>query len=174
MNKKYIVKLTEEERDQLHQLITKGKAPASKLTHARILLKADCSADGPNWSDEKISEALEVSTSQIAQIRKRLVEEGLSAALSRRKGSYRHRRLLDGEAEAHLIALACSNPPQGHAHWSLRLLADQMVTLEYVESISYETVRRTLKKTNSNRGWKNGGVFHRSKMPTLCGTWKTC
>jgi transposase len=153
MNKKYIVKLTPDEREMLQQLIASGKASARKLTHARILLKADStSSAGPNWSDQAISNALDISLSTIARVRQRFVEEGVSAALTSRRRSYRRSPILDGEAEAHLIAVACSEPPHGYGHWTLRLLADEMVEREYVESVSYETVRRTLKKTNLSRG----------------------
>jgi len=147
MAKRYVVNLTSEERSALEKLVNTGRASAKKQTHARILLKADISAEGSGWSDRQICEALEVSSSCVERIRKRLVEEGLEAALNRRPSS----RRLDGEQEARLVALACSTPPQGHGSWTLRLLADQMVALQYVESISYETVRRTLKKTRSSR-----------------------
>ena len=146
MNKKYIVKLTLDERNQLQDLIAKGKSPTRKLTHARILLKADSSENGPNWSDSDISEALEVSLSTIGRVRERFVEEGLDVALNRRVRAYNRSRLLDGKAEAHLVALVCSDPPSGHTRWSLRLLANTLVQREYVEAVSYETVRRTLKK----------------------------
>lgn len=152
MNKTYIVKLTQEERDLLHQLVAAGKAAARRLTHARILLKADSSEGQPNWSDADISEALEVSLSTVARVRERFVEEGLAAALNPRAQQNRRPRRLDGANEAHLIALACAPPPAGQQRWTLRLLADKMVELEHVESLSHETVRRTLKKTNSSRG----------------------
>ena len=146
--KKYIVKLSEQEREELQELIAIGKSSARKIQHARILLKADASEHGPNWKDEQISEAVEVSLSTIERVRKQFVEEGTEAALSRRPGSGYRDPKMDGEKEAHLVALACSKAPQGRARWTLRLLAQRMVELEYVESLSYETVRRTLKKTN--------------------------
>jgi hypothetical protein len=149
MNKKYIVRLTDQERDHLEKLLRRGGAHARKLLYARILLKAD--ADGPyRWTDERIAEALEVSTATVARERRRYCEEGLEVALMPKKPGLPRRRILDGRAEAHLIALSCSNPPEGRDHWSLRLLADRMVELGHVDALSYETVRRTLKKTNSN------------------------
>jgi hypothetical protein len=151
MAEKYRFKLTPLERETLEQMIATGKAAARKLTHARILLKADSGEDGPNWKDEAISAALDVSPRTIARVRKRFVTEGLEAALNRRTQANHRPRRLDGVAEAHLIALACGQPPAGNAHWSLRLLADKMVELNYVEEVSYQTIRRTLKKTSLNR-----------------------
>ena len=148
MNKKYRVRLSDEERDHLEKLVRKGKAHARKLLYARILLKSD--ENGPAWTDEQIADALEVSAATVARERRRFCEEGLEVALLPKKPGRPRRRVLDGRAEAHLIALACSNPPEGRDHWPLRLLADQMVELGYVESLSYETVRRTLKKTRSS------------------------
>jgi transposase len=146
--KRYIVTLTAEERRTLQTLIAAGKASARKLIHARILLKADCGPEGPGWNDEEIAEGLEVGHATVERVRKQFVEEGLEAALHRRKPRRDYRRKLDGDAEAHLIALACGEAPEGHARWTLRLLADRMVVLEYVDTVSHETVRRTLKKTN--------------------------
>ncbi len=147
--KKYIVRLSGEERKSLKSLITSGKGPARMFTRARILLKADVGEGGPGWSDEKIAEALEVTIQTIERVRKQLVEEGLESVLSRRKYIQKvSRKKLDGDAEAHLIALACSETPEGYSRWSLRLLADRMVELGYVESISHEAVRRVLKKTS--------------------------
>ncbi len=149
MNKKYRVRLTHEERDYLQKLVRKGKAHVRKLLYARILLKAD--EDGPAWTDERIADALEVSVATVARERRRYCEEGLEVALLPKKPGRPRRRVLDGRAEAHLIALACSNPPEGRDHWPLRLLADRMVELGYVEEpLSHETVRRTLKKTASS------------------------
>ena len=146
MPKKYIVRLSDEERQQLTELISKGKTAAYKIRHAHILLKAD--ADGPAWTDERIAESFAVSLNTVMGVRQRLVEQGLEAALTRKKQAHPSRQpRLDGEGEARLIALRCSAPPDGHARWTLRLLADQAVALEIVEAISYETVRRTLKKT---------------------------
>ena len=152
MKKRYIVTLTQEERRMLQEMLSRGKAAARKLMHARILLKADVAADGPGWNDEAIAEALEVGRATVERVRKEFVEEGLEAALERRKPRRQYRRKLDGDGEAHLIALACQKPPEGRCRWTLKLLADRMMQLEYVEEISYQTVRRTLKKTRSNLG----------------------
>ena len=145
---KYKVTLTDDERLLLRQMISNGSEKARKLTHARILLKADVSEGGPGWLDEQISTALEVSLATIHRIRRVLVEEGLEAALNRRRQQRYRARRLDGEQEAHLIALMCSQAPEGQARWTLRLLADKMVELAYVDSVSHETVRQVLKKTN--------------------------
>jgi transposase len=145
--KKYIVKLTQEERGDLQKLISQGEAPARKLTHARILLKADSSEAGPGWSDPAISEALEVGTATVEHVRERFVEEGLKASLTRRRPRSPRLRKLDGEQEAHLIALVCSPPEEGQEHWTLQLLADKLVELHIVESIARETIRQVLKKT---------------------------
>ena len=151
--KKYIVRLSQEESQTLKRFISSGKRSAQLFTRARILLKADHGADGPGWSDEKISEALDVTVQTVERVRKKLVEEGFDAVLSRQQYSQKvSRKKIDGDAEAHLIALSCSKPPKGRSGWSLRLLADEMVELGYVESISYETVRQTLKKTQLNPG----------------------
>jgi len=146
--KKYIVRLSREERKSLKSLVSSGKGPARMFARARILLKADIGEGGPGWPDEKIAEALDVTIQTIERVRKQLVEEGLEAVLSRRTYVQKvSRKKLDGDAEAHLIALACSETPEGYTRWSLRLLADRMVELGYVESISHEAVRRVLKKT---------------------------
>lgn len=150
--KKYLVTLTPQERLQLSDLIATGKAAAYKLAHARILLKTDQSDGGPSWPDARIAEAVEVSMATVERVRQRFVEQGLDAALSRKKQDHPSRpSVLDGAAEAHLIALACSQPPAGRAAWTLRLLADRLVELEVVPAISHETVRQALKKTNSSR-----------------------
>ena len=155
--KTYIVALSPEEQDTLKNLTKTGKTAAYKLNHARILLKADINREDGGWRDQDISDALDISVSTIERVRKRFVEEGLEGALSRQPPSRTKPRLLDGEHEAHLIALTCGDPPEGRGKWTLRLLADRMVELGYVESISYETVRQTLKKTNSNLGDRNVG-----------------
>jgi transposase len=152
MKKKYIVTLTDEERQMLQEVLSRGKGAARKLAHARILLKADAPPGGPGWKDEAIAEALEVGRATVERIRKAFVEDGLNAALERRKSRRQYRRKWDGDGEAHLVALACQNPPEGRSRWTLKLLADRMVQLEYVDQISYQTVRRTLKKTKSNLG----------------------
>jgi transposase len=146
--KKYIVTLTAEERQALHGLIAAGKAAALKLCHARVLLKADAADGGPAWPDHRIAEALEVGTATIERVRRRFVEQGLDAALVRKaQGRPGRERTLDGRAEARLIALACSKPPDGRGVWTMRLLADKLVELEVVPTVSDETVRRALKKT---------------------------
>ena len=157
MKQRFIVELTLAERDELERLIVVGTAPARKLMHARILLKADRSPAGPAWVDTKIAEAVEVSQPTIARVRRQFVEQGLAAALNRRAPRRDYRRKLDGAQEAHLIALACGSPPDGQSRWSLRLLADRMVELEVAEDLSYQTVRRVLKKTNSSRGCVSSG-----------------
>lgn len=151
MKKKYPAILNDTERDDLKRLIAAGTAPARKLTHARILLKADQGSEGPGWVDDAVAEAVEVSQPTVCRVRKQYCEEGLEAALNRRPPKREYQRKLDGEQEARLVALACSQPPEGHARWSLRMLADRLVELEIVEDISHQTVRRTLKKTNSSR-----------------------
>ena len=151
MKKKYPVILSDTERDDLKRLIATGTAPARKLTHARILLKADEGAEGAGWVDEKVADAVEVSQPTVSRVRKQYFEESLEAALNRRPPKREYHRKLDGEQEARLVALACSQPPEGHARWSLRMLADRLVELEIVEDISHQTVRRTLKKTNLSR-----------------------
>jgi transposase len=152
MEKKYIVELTAAERKTLRELISSGKAASRKLTRARILLKADRSSGGPGWNDGKISEALDVARATVERLRKRFVEEGFEAALEQCKARRDYQRKLDGDGEAHLIALACSKPPEGYSRWTLRLLSEKMVVLEYVEQLSHETVRSVLKKTNLSLG----------------------
>lgn len=146
--KKYIVTLTHVERSLLEELTKKGKAAAYKVNHARILLLADSNRLEGGWKDEAISQALNISVATIERVRQRLVEEGLESALSRRSQENRKPRRLDGEQEAHLIALTCSEPPMGQGRWTMRMLAERMVELGYVEAVSHETVRQTLKKTN--------------------------
>jgi transposase len=151
--KKFKVTLTANERQQLQKLISAGKAAAKKLIHARILLKADAGAGGPAWSDSRIAKAVEVHVDTVARVRERFVEQGLEAALVRKKQAKPSReRVLDGRAEAKLIALACSAAPEGREAWTMQLLADKLVELKVVDSVSDETVRRTLKKTRSSRG----------------------
>lgn len=152
--KKYIVKLIPEERDELECMFSSGEESVRKLTRARILLKAD-----EGWTDTAIGGALDVGRATVERIRRRFVEEGLQAALKRRASTRQYERLLDGKAEAHLIALACSAPPKGHKHWSMRMLATRLVALEQVDidSVSHETVRQVLKKTNSNLGSRSNG-----------------
>ena len=148
----YRVALTEEERAHLRTLVGGGAAPARMLTRARVLLKADHGEGGPGWSDAAIAGALDVDPSTVLRVRRRFVTEGLGPTLARKRPDRVYGRALDGAAEAHLVALACSAPPAGRARWTLRLLAGELVRLEVVEAVSHETVRRTLKKTNSSPG----------------------
>ena len=152
MAKRYRVTLTTEERGELERMISRGKADARKLAHARILLQADeAEGGGPARVDEGIASALEVSVRTIERVRQRFVGRGLAAALLPKPSTRLYARKLDGEQEAHLLALACARPPEGKARWSLRLLAERMVELEHVDGLSHETVRQTLKKTSSSR-----------------------
>lgn len=147
-HKKYIVALTEAERQRLHEITTRGRASARKLIRAHILLKADQSPDtGPAWTDEQISRTFNVDVTTVENVRKALVEDGFEASLEHKKPSRTKPRKFDGDTEAHLFAVACSQPPEGRNRWTLRLLADKMVELEAFESVSYETVRNVLKKT---------------------------
>jgi len=143
----YQVKLTPAERAQLRDLIAAGQAPARKLMHARLLLKADRSPAGPAWPDQAVAEAVEVSQPTVARVRRQYVEQGLDAALNRRAPRREYQRKLSGEQEARLVMLACSTPPDGQVRWTLRLLADRLVDLEGMAPVSYQTVRRVLKKT---------------------------
>ena len=148
MRKKYIVKLTSEERDGLKKVISAGKTAAHKRKHAQMLLKADQSSQGPAWPDMQIAEAFDCHRTTVENLRKRLFEHGLEKAMGHgNRGSYRAKKL-DGVAEAHLIATACSKAPEGRNRWTVRLLADKMVSLGIVDSCSAATVHRTLKKTN--------------------------
>jgi hypothetical protein len=152
MKQKYVVKLTETERSQLKELISSGEASARQIRRAYILLKSDSSEDGPNWKYNAICEAYEVSSLTVYNVRKNYSEGDLERAILRKKPNRVYERRLDGEGEAHLIALACSEPPDGYERWSLRLLKDRVIRLEIVENISHETIRQTLKKTSSSPG----------------------
>jgi transposase len=152
MAKKYVVRLSAAERALLTELITAGKAAARAQTHARILLKADQGPDGPAWIDAEIVAALDVGERTVERVREAWVTQGLEGALYPRPARAHRPRRLDGEQEAHLVALACSEPPAGQKRWTLRLLANRLVELEVVDGIAPETVRQTLKKTNSSRG----------------------
>ena len=151
MAKKYRVTLTTDERQELDRLISRGKGDARQLAHARILLQADETRSRPARDDVSIASALDVSVRTVERVRQRFVEEGFELALKPRPTKRVYQRLLDGRQDARLIKLACSTPPDGKGRWTLRLLADQMVALNHVETLSHETVRRTLKKTNSSR-----------------------
>ena len=148
----YRVHLTDAQRAELRGLVGSGIAPARMLTRARILLKADHGEGGPGWSDAAIAGALDVNLSTLLRVRRQFVQDGRAATLARKRPDRVYERALDGEQEAHLIAIACSEAPDGADHWSLRLLADELVRLEVVATVSHETVRQTLKKTTSSRG----------------------
>ena len=145
--KKYIVSLTSEEKAYLERLVTTGKNSAYKINHARVLLLADINHEEGGWIDQAIASVLNISVSTIERVRQRFVEESLEQALNRQTQSQSKPRRLDGEQEAHLVAITCNTPPSGCSRWTLRLLAEKLVELKEVESISHETVRQTLKKT---------------------------
>ena len=144
---KHAVTLTDEERAQLRTLVGRGVAPARRLMHARILLKADQGEGGAAWADAAIAGALEMHPATVARVRQQYVAAGLDAALDRRAPRREYARKLDGAQEAHLVALACGTAPEGRERWSLRLLADELVRLEVVDTVSHETVRQTLQQT---------------------------
>lgn len=158
MAKRYRVTLTGEERMELEALTKKGSHQSQKVINALILLNCDeGEANEQRLRSEDVAGVLRVSSKKIERVKKRFVEEGLEAALGGRQGRREYERKADGEFEARLIALSCSEPPEGFANWSLRLLADKAVELAYIDSVSHETVRRVLKKTRSSRGGKSGG-----------------
>src|SRR4029450_2310342 len=149
MTKRYRVTLTADERDELERLLARGKADVRKIKNAHILLNPAEAQGGPGWPDERIAEAFDAGITTVERVRRRFVEEGLASALSPYRGGKRiYERKLDGAEEAHLLALACSAPPDERARWTLRLLAQRMVELAYVDTLSYETVRQTLKNTH--------------------------
>lgn len=152
MNQKFDIHLTDEERQYLQKLISCGRTTARALTRAHILLQSDQSLQGPHWKYEQICAAYHVTQGTVHNVRKSFVEKGLHATLGRKKPDREYERALDGEAEAHLIALACGEPPAGQVRWSLRLLRDRFIRLGFVESVSHETIRSVLKKTSSNPG----------------------
>lgn len=163
--KKFIVELTENEREELKALITKGKTSSELNKKARILLKADQSGGREYLTDKEIALAIETSIPTVERLRKRFVQEGYQECLKRRARTDVHPNFkIDGEVEAHITALATSKPPKGRSRWTLQLLADQMVELKYIDTISDESVRKVLKKTNLSRGQKRTGV---SKLETL-------
>jgi hypothetical protein len=166
---RYAVDLTDNERAELREILSKNKAKRSTIINAYILLKADRSC---GWTNEDIALAYEVSTKKVEQLKKRFVEEGFEAALYRKPVTNAHRRKITGDEEARLIALCCSQAPEGQERWTLRMLADKMVELDIVDSISHETVRQTLKKMYLNRGKRKNGVFPQSKMRPLSAKWK--
>lgn len=152
LKKRYLVTLTVEECRELQSMVSVGKAAARKLVRSRILLLADQSQDGPAKSDPQITDALDCGRATVERVRKQFVEEGLEATLIPKPTIRTYENRLDGKAEAHLVAITCGAPPEGRTRWTLRLLSDRMVGLGHVESVSHETIRQTLKKTNSSRG----------------------
>ncbi len=154
MPKKHVIELSPEERKQLNVIVSKGRVLAQKRCHAQILLKADEGPEGPALNDEEVACAIDVSVRTVERVRRRLVEHGLDDALTRRSNPHgsQARRKLDGEGEARLTQIACGQAPEGRERWTVRLLADRLIELEIVDSISRETVRQTLKKTRSSRG----------------------
>jgi len=163
--KKYVVKLSEAERNHLQGLINKGKSPAKRLLKARILLKTDAGAHGEGWSDGRVVEALDTNMSMVTRVRQQFVEEGLEAVLSRKeRAAPAITPIFDGEKEARLVALACSTPPEGRARWTLRLLEDKVVELGIVERASDNTIGRVLKKTRFSLTAKSSGSFRRRRM----------
>jgi Homeodomain-like domain len=170
---KYRVTLTAEERTDLEQLVSRGKAAARKLTHARILLLADDSL-GDERPDEQIVAALGASWRTVSRVRQQLVTAGVDVAILRRRQPPRPEKIkIKGDVEQRLVELACSDPPKGRCHWTLQLLADELVVLGLVNKVSTETVRQALKKTTSSRGSSNPGAFHPTRMPSMSGAWKT-
>ena len=170
---KYRVTLTLEERTELERLVSVGRAAARKLTHARILLLADA-LHGDEQADEAIVTALGASLKTVARVRKRLVTEGIEAAITPRPQPLRPGKIkIKGDVEQKLVELACTDPPRGRCHWTLQLLTDALVVLGLVEAISRETVRQALKKTTSSRGSSRHGACHRRLMPSSSGAWRT-
>jgi transposase len=173
--KRYVVRLSAEEREQLESLLRKGKSPAQRLLKARILLKADISEAGEGWSDSKIIAALETSASMVYRVRKQLVEEGLEAVLSRKqRATPAVPPIFDGEKEAKLIALACSKPPKGRVRWTLRLLENKVVELKIVDRASDSTIGRVLKKTLSNPIGANNGSSRPRPAARSSPRWRAC
>lgn len=165
---KYRFALTQEEREELEAIVSKGKHNAQKVLNALILLNCDENAPAPRTLREQdIADVLKVSAMKLHRVKQRFVDEGLQIALNGHKGQRTYEKKADGEFEAHLVALSCSKPPPGHVRWSLRLLADKVVELQYLDSVSYETIRRVLKKTNLSLGSGSGGSSRRRRTPSL-------
>ena len=169
---KYTVRLTPDERKMLFELIDKGRASKEKLNRARILLKADCGEEGENWDDHKIAEALYVTEKTVFNTRQSFVEDGLENTIERNIQKNRKKKIIQGEEEAYLVALTCGEPPTGHCKWTLRLLADKMVELEYVDRISHVTVGDALKKTKLSLGQKKNGASRQEPMQNSSVKWK--
>lgn len=172
MEKKYIVKLTTEEQSELNKILSNGSSSAKKYKVACVLLKADASNEGMNYTDQDISDEVEISAKTITRLRKKFVEGGLKKVFEKKFTPRYSRRKFDGEAEAKLIAICCGEAPKGHARWTLRLLADKAIELEIVDSVSHEAIRETLKKTNLSLGKKKNGVFHQKPTQSLFAKWK--
>ncbi len=172
MRKKYVVRLTDAEREILNGLVKKRRVSAQKVLRARVLLKAD--VDGPNWTDTQIAGAFECRTKTVENIRERFVTEGFEITLNSKPKSRVRGKVLDGDQEAKVIALRLGPPPKGFANWTLRLLAAQAVALEIVESVSHETLRSTLKKTISQKGKSSIGSFRRKPTPSSPRAWRKC
>lgn len=166
------IRLSADERQTLQQVVRVGTAPARRLTHAHILLKANSAEGGPNWTDVAIAEAFGVSERTVERVRARYTQEGLPAVLAPRPTRRVYARALDGAQEAHLVALACSQAPQGHARWTLRLLAERLVQLEVVPAISHEAVRQALKKTCSSPGASRSGASRPKPTPPSWPRWR--
>lgn len=173
MEKKYIVKLTNEERAELNKILSNGNAAAKKHKIARVLLRADSSAEGMSYTDADIVDEVEVSAKTVTRLRKKFVDGGLEEVFRKKFTPRYSRRKFDGEGEARLIAICCSEAPEGRARWTLKLLADKVVELNIVENISEDTIGRALKKTNLNLGKKKNGVSHQKRMRSLSAKWKT-
>jgi len=172
MGQKYRIPLSPDERKMLFALINKGKASKEKTNRARILLKADCGEEGEYWKDAQIAKSLYVSRMTVDRTRKSLVEEGLEKTLTRKSLSGARERIIQGEEEAHLVALTCGEPPAGQSHWTLRLLAEKMVKLEYVDTVSHETIRTALKKMSLSLGNGKSGASPQKQMQNSCAKWK--
>jgi hypothetical protein len=163
------VDLTDAERAELREILSKNQAKRSTIIHAYMLRKADRSC---GWTNAAIASAYEVSTKNVEPLKQRFVEDGVEATLYRKPVPHAHRRKITGDEEAHVLALSCRQAPEGHERWPLRMLAEKMVELDIVNSVSHETVRRTLKKTNVNRGKRTNGVFHQHKTQPLSAQWR--
>ena len=172
MQKKYVVRLTDAEREALNSLVKKQRVSSQKVQRARVLLKAD--ADGPGWTDLEIANAFDCRTKTVENIRERFVTEGFEITLNGKPKSRVRGKILDGDQEAKIIAMRLGQPPKGYANWTLRLLAEQAVALEIVESVSHETLRGTLKKTTSRKRRSSIGSSHRKPMPNSPRAWRKC
>jgi transposase len=174
MEKKYIVKLTNEERIELNKILSNGNAAAKKHKIARVLLRADTAEGDICYTDQDIADEVEISEKTVTRLRKKFVEGGLNKVFEKKFTPRYSRRKFDGEGEAKLIAICCGEAPEGHARWTLRLLADKVIECEIAETVSHETIRETLKKTNLSLGRKKNGAYHQNQAQNLFVKWKTC